>query len=685
MTPDQRLYLLFAPCESRQELKDHIKFFLKIDLPDATLDEESTSNPMQFVWEIYEMMLTNVGNTAHVAACSRNSAKTLTSAILHFYAMIHFRRSCLQLAATLDQSISCLNYLDKFLSIDDLKSFSEIDNARSKRLQNMPANSVTSKQDAEIRVAVATKKGTNSQRCSFLVCDEVDLTPQEILDEVVFVVDPVAYNQFEPIVVWLSSRKTNAGPIQKLIDDANDPTKEVRLHKWSIADWMKKCPPETHRPDLPRKKAMINLDNLHIVWDETHQKTIKDQFQTNWKEVDSYAGCETCPAFLVCQGRAVRQTSSSKMLRTIKFVGGVLKKVKDTNVIISQYLNLKPETTGIVFKTFSREKHVKDFIRTYQWITGHPFNPYNLSPEEYAEALHSKKFITRQQITPTKDDIYLALESGGWDTSFGVDWGYSPAPATCVVVAFHRKTQRACVFHVEVANGYDNRAWAEYVSTNIWPRFKGNFIAPDMADPASPAYFGKYKIPTINTKPHQIETGVSQLRGLLWNVSSQSSQFVILDDGQTDSGLKQLIQAFEQWTHRRTPLGFHFEKFEDDDHTHVLDALRYALAPYVKEINVSLSARQPASGLMDQYRVSAIQALPPDRRAAAVEALARFELEKFFKENYGLDNVFDSEKRLRDLDEVRKLNSKLSGEPAQPEEEQDLTQRSNKSNVKMLF
>lgn len=685
MTPNQRLYLLFAPCETQQELKDHIKFFLKIDLPDATLDEDSTSNPMQFVWEIYEMMLTNVGSTAHVAACSRNSAKTLTSAILHFYAMIHFRRSCLQLAATLDQSISCLNYLDKFLSIEDLKPFSEIDNARSKRLQNMPSNTVTSKPDAEIRVAVATKKGTNSQRCSFLVCDEVDLTPQEILDEVVFVVDPVVYNQFEPIVVWLSSRKTNAGPIQRLIDDATDPTKEVRLHKWSVADWMKKCPPETHKPELPRKMAMINLDNLQVVWDETHQKSISEQFRTNWKEVNAYSGCETCAAFLVCQTRAVRQTSNSKMLRTIKFVGGVLKKVKDTNVIISQYLNLKPETTGIVFKTFSREKHVKDAVRLYDWIVGRPFNPYSLTAEEYVTALHSKKYSDRQQITPTKDDIYLALESRGWDVSFGVDWGYSPSPATCVVTAFHRKSQRACVFHVEVANGYDNRAWAEYVSTNIWPRFKGNFIAPDMADPASPAYFGKYKIPTINTKPHQIETGVSQLRGLLWNVATQSTQFAILDDGQSEGGLKQLAQAFEQWTHRRTALGFHFEKFEDDDHTHVLDALRYALAPYVKEISISLSARQPTTGLIDQYRAAAIQALPADKRAAAIEALARHELEKFFKETHGLENIFDNEKKMRDLEAVRRLNSQLSGESEPEDRDLESQKRINKSNVKMLF
>lgn len=608
---------------------------------------------------------------------------TLTSAILHFYAMVHFRRTCLQLAATLDQSVSCLNYLDKFLSIPELAPFSNIDNARTKSLSNMPANSVTIKNDGVIRVAVSTRKGTNSQRCNFLVCDEVDLTPQEILDEVVFVIDPVAYNQYEPVVVWLSSRKTNAGPIQRLIEDAADPDKDVRLHKWSVADWMQKCPESVHMPELPRPTAFINLDNLQVIWDQEHQQSINAQFRSNYREVHAYAGCVKCPAFVVCQARSPRQKSTSKMLRTLKFVGGVLRKVKDVNVIISQYLNWKPETTGIVFKTFSKAKHLKNHIDFYQWACGQRFNPLGLSDEDYKAALESKKFTELKKITPTVDEIYSMLVSRGWDIGYGVDWGFNPAVAVCIVAAYHKKQKRGCVFHVEYANGYDNRSWADHIATHIWTRFPGNFVAPDLEDPAAPAYFGRHKIPTINTKPHLIETGVSQLRGFLWDVVEQKPQFAVLDDPKEESGLRRLVEAFEKWTHRRSPMGFNFDKYEDDEFCDFIDPTRYCFAPYVRELKVSISAGQPSNNPLDRYRAQAINSLPVEQRGAALEAMARGQLEQFFRDTHGLDKIFDREEKLRLWRETQALNAQLNGEPI-PEAPEDLKPQ-GKSGLKISF
>ena len=43
----------FAVCDTKPQLKKWIKTFLDIDLPDCTVDENSNSNPMDFIWDVY--------------------------------------------------------------------------------------------------------------------------------------------------------------------------------------------------------------------------------------------------------------------------------------------------------------------------------------------------------------------------------------------------------------------------------------------------------------------------------------------------------------------------------------------------------------------------------------------------------------------------------------------------------
>ena len=43
----------FAVCDTKPQLKKWIKTFLDIDLPDCTVDENSNSNQMDFIWDVY--------------------------------------------------------------------------------------------------------------------------------------------------------------------------------------------------------------------------------------------------------------------------------------------------------------------------------------------------------------------------------------------------------------------------------------------------------------------------------------------------------------------------------------------------------------------------------------------------------------------------------------------------------
>jgi hypothetical protein len=550
-------------CNSREELYLHIKTFLNIDLPRYNVDELSTSNPLDFMWSIYRSMLTNEGDFRHVVACSRNSMKTLCSAILHFYAMLHFRRDCCQLAATRTQSQACIKYLDKFLMIPEVENYADINNKEEKILNNLPNNSFTDKKDCKIVVMVATLKGTNSARASFLISDECELIDPDIMSEAANVADPTMRESFEPISVYLSSRKFAGGPLQELIDQCEDPTKKegAFLHKWSVADFMQKCPTIKHQPEKPRIAALLHRDTLEVIWGETATEI---ENKSTYIEILAYHGCRTCGAFIACQARSVKQIGTSPSLRTANFVAGRLRDVKDTKKIISQILNWKPESSGLVFPMFAPSLHVKESKAAYRWITrGVDFNPMNLTEEAYNKCLNSDDPSDLKLVTPSKRDLYKILKQHNWKINWGIDWGYTD-PAALVIIAYNRRESRAFVLHSELKTGYSNQNWAEYCATNYGTAFAPDLVCPDMADAAAPTYFAKHYLPTRDTKPSRIETGVSQIRSLLWNVSTQEVNFCILDDRLSAD----MVEEFQKWTHERTQTGYNFDKYDKDSWNH---------------------------------------------------------------------------------------------------------------------
>lgn len=79
LSPTDQLYrqVLFTPCESKEHLQDWIRMFLDLDFPDCTVDPESTSNPMDLLWEIYRegMDGTNEDFMSVLAYAARDSYK----------------------------------------------------------------------------------------------------------------------------------------------------------------------------------------------------------------------------------------------------------------------------------------------------------------------------------------------------------------------------------------------------------------------------------------------------------------------------------------------------------------------------------------------------------------------------------------------------------------------------------
>lgn len=641
MDAAEKLKWLFEPCKSADELDKYLRYWLKLDLPWDVVDPESTSSPLKFIWKVYKIMLTDNGPHTHILASSRNCMKTLTSSTLQFLSMLHFRRDGVHIAATLDQSSQAILYLDGFMNIPELAAYQNKDNVKIKQFINLPPNSITDRQNVRLKVVTATKKGANSARASFLTFDEVDLTPQQILDEAAWIADPTQdKNGFSAIFVYLSSRKTNDGPVQNLLDKAEKESGGDELvHKWSATDFMKKCAPEIHKPELGKHMAYVHAETLQTIWGkDKFESVVPETVRSQYKEYSAFEGCKTCPAFIPCLGFSANQRGESKALRTIKFTSGVFKKISDPAVVISQGLNWKPEVTALVFRNFSRFKHLQEPIDFYQWVTfGKRFNPLRLPIEELDVIEKEGDIASLMSITPTKSQIYDAMIDHGWTMCAGTDWGFTD-PAVTLVVGFHKKRKKCAVLSLASETGFANHLWAEHVSKHLLNRFPIEWMAPDMADPASPSYFAKHKIRSLDSKPTRIEPGVSFIRGLLWNAMTQTVDFAILDDCQDDNKNIVLVEAMEHWTHHKTPLGYDMTKFSDNEWTHPLDALRYALTPFQEDLRISADVKVGPSELNLEVAAAA-----GNQEAMAIikqKSELMNQLAAHMGEQHGLHNIF---------------------------------------------
>jgi hypothetical protein len=216
----RKMQSLLEPPQTPEELDIYLRTWLKLDLPWHSVDEDSTSSSLKFIWDVYKTMLTGEGATRHVLASARNSAKTLSSAAIQFLSLLIFRREGNHISATLEQSAALTRYIDNFMNIPELTEYKNTDNVRRKEFLKLPPNDYTKiKTSAALQIITASRKGANSSRANTLTADEIELTDQRVTREAAMVIDPTRdEHKRDPIIIYLSSRKTADGPIQELIE-----------------------------------------------------------------------------------------------------------------------------------------------------------------------------------------------------------------------------------------------------------------------------------------------------------------------------------------------------------------------------------------------------------------------------------------------------------------------------------
>ena len=562
---ERRRSVFFEPVTTKEELQFFLRMFFNIELPDYALDEMSTSTPLQLVWETYQTMMTNIGPKSHVVASSRNAGKTLCASLIIFLSMVHFRRQCLHMAAIRSQAAVAMRYMSGFCRLPEVADYFVADNSTHRRLEGLPPNSFTKKDNAEVVIIAANLKGANANRANCVIMDEIDQLDRMVIAEVAGVLDPTLDEySYSPITIGLSSRKSNDGPLQ---DDLNTAEADmaagkpvrIRAHRFSMVDWMKRC----RNPGAPAGTLHVNIDNLQIIWSDGEYEGVPDSEKGRYKAYQYYENCRQCPIAVVCLGRSAKQVETSPRLRDIETNSTILAAVKDAGVIAAQYCNWCPETTGLVFRAFAPYRHITNMVGMWEWVT-------------------KKKWPDVAQ-KPTLQTLVAWMKANGWIFTWGVDWG-AAVQAACVVMAYHEKEERCAVLRVLALGGYSNHHWAEYCASYIPEYLRPYLVCPDTEDASSHTYFNKFGLKSRRTKPKKIFTGVSQIRGLLWNPHTQSSHFMaLLDEADPHiDGMKVFIQQMGHWKHKKTPVGgWDMYSFEDGS-DHCLDSWRYGLDIFQK-------------------------------------------------------------------------------------------------------
>jgi len=423
---------LFTPCETREHLKEWIRVFLNMEFPDCTVSDESSSNPLDMIWDVYnKARLNNDENYARVMAYAcRGGFKTLGASVLEVLQVLHLKRNVAHMAAVFDQSKKSQEYVRDFFSRPYIRDFRVGQNVKKIEicryyspetglsLTDSEWNELNSSERNRyerrynyIQIVLCTMQGANSAHTEFFCVDEVDVVPKQhrpAYEEAKHIPDP--RDGLMPITLLTSTRKFSYGLVQAEL--ALAATTHLQVKHWNVIDITQACGAARHEPEKPRELYYINDSTLkHIT--EADYKLLDPQTQTKWAPQEGFAGCKTCPLFPACKGRlATHQTSQSKMLKPITTIISQFR-IASLSGVQTQLLCRKPDESGLIFPKFNRETHMKTAEQMAAMLTGE-------APPKHI----------------TKSELLQMMVDKGAKFYAGMDFGFSHNFSTVVGAVF---------------------------------------------------------------------------------------------------------------------------------------------------------------------------------------------------------------------------------------------------------
>ena len=412
----------FNVIQSQEELRDWIFTYLEIDLPFEHVDQDSTSDALSALYEIYTAVRDNTGkdNPGYIMLSCRSGYKTLSSSILEVLLMFHFRITIAHMAAIKGQSAKAIEYVNGFVrkcepywkhhkwtKLSDNKGKVEF-------AAPDPNDPEITKDTPYIIIVVATMQGANAQHTNMLFIDEVDvMNNPRAYEEAQKVPDYDASKGTYPITVFLSTRKFAFGLMQKEIENAA--TKGNKILRWNLIDLAGQCEPERHKRNadgstilryIKKTLPLVQLSPSEYEVIETRQKI-------DWEAVQAHPGCLTCPLLPVCKTRLADKPDNAigGLYKPIQYIINEFRRT-ETDMAEAQLLCWKPSSAGLVYPRFE----------------------HSLGGNLIAIAEAYSSLMGEEKLGVTFEQLVEAMHQLGIQFYAGLDWGYTKE-FTIVVVA----------------------------------------------------------------------------------------------------------------------------------------------------------------------------------------------------------------------------------------------------------
>lgn len=383
--------LLWVKAKDKESLARWVRMYLHLDLPDSIVDPDSTSSPMDLLWEVYDKMLKGdeeFGRCLYYSA--RDAFKTLTSSVIELLAVLHGNRDCAHLAAILSQSQVCQRYLRLYSqnpyiapyvtkSSERRLEFTRYISASGHVLSPVEWNALPTMDDRNrykettnfIQVIVATMEGANAVHASLVLQDELDLADPKAIEEAKMIPSPTRDGKI-PITLLTSSRKFAFGMVQQELDRAQETGLHVR--HWNIVDVTRQCPTTRHLPDVPKVTIWYNKKD-YKTFDDKGFKELPLERQREFTKGEGFAGCiKNCKLFAVCQGRLAQQKCQSALLKPIVHVQFLFASVVP-EVAAAQLMCKKPSGAGLIYPSYDPFSHMMTAAQMAEKLTGDPQPP----------------------------------------------------------------------------------------------------------------------------------------------------------------------------------------------------------------------------------------------------------------------------------------------------------------------
>lgn len=589
---------LLVPCESREALSRWIRTYLDIFLPDCIVDPDSNSTPLDLVWESYSLMMRggDPALTQYLYWASRDSFKTLGFAILQTLAVLHLDSDVVHIAAQLRQGGKAASYVKRnferpFLSeckvppynIQELhishwraRGQRSVTHAEAKGMEPT-VRGVYDKLEHYLKILPATVNACNSEHCLLMLVDEYELVEDaQAIREMRLI--PTEFKGRRPLSVYTSSRKFAAGHVQQMIDTA--PKTGVQLRHYNILDITERCPPERHRPDLPRLKVWRSDELLEMTTPEQYGLMAPER-QEKFVEAEVHAGCASCELYPACRGNLVNQVSKSPLLRSIPFV---ISQFKSNDLITaqSQLLCRKPSTKGLIYPQLDPQRHRLSLQRMAEMVSGED-QPENLSLDQLIEIFRSV------------DAQFVA----------GMDFGQIDPWAVVLGV---KLGERLFIFRAIEASGVDPEQQIDHARNLILP-FNPR-IWPDMSGTDMIRMFRKAQFRMVSWKKGagSLLGGIQIVRARIAPTIGKPLVYFLAGD----EGVERLFEHLSRYRWKNDSAGEPVE-IPDDHDDHLPDAFRYLVQNVFDRAGGVVTGHQPAAPMqLGQHPPAALAAeLPP--------------------------------------------------------------------------